>query len=328
MKTLTLKLFAGACAVLLAACGADTQDRAAPSATNAPGTRLLSHTEPGTVTAQHYHDAMQRTYVAYFGRPADPGGLDFYSKHYLNFGLSTHVRDNLDAYASNATIRELIDSFGTSAESQALYPGSDNTAFITAIYRNMFNRDPDPGGLEFWVNNLNNKALTRAQAALWLLISAQGGDTLLIDAKIATAAQFTKALDTPEKQAAYSGAGPSEVVRAMLRNVTLSTTPDQATAMVNETVNKLVADRAAQMFNQVAQIVQARCAGCHSSSPTIPGYSSAPRGVRYDTTEQIRAGAQRIGTVVESGYMPWGNATGMTTEERAIIAKWIAAGTP
>ena len=327
MKTLTLKLFAGACALLLAACGADQHDTSAPSA-QAPSTRLLADTQTGPLTPQHYHDALQRAYVAYFGRPADPGGLEFYANHYFNFGASTEVRTNLERYATNAGLRELIDSFGTSAESKALYPGEDNVQFVTAIYRNMLGRDPDAGGLAFWSGHLNSGALSRGQAALYILISTQGDDQPLIDAKIATATRFTQALNTNERRAAYDGQAANEVVRAMLSKVTMETTPQAATAMVEETISQLVAVRASQMGKQAVQIVQSRCVACHSAQPSNPGFPSAPRGIRYDTEAQIRADAQRINTVVQSGYMPWGNATGMTSAERAQLASWIAAGTP
>jgi uncharacterized membrane protein len=73
---------------------------------------------------------------------------------------------------------------------------------------------------------------------------------------------------------------------------------------------------------EVEAIVGERCASCHSGS-------SAPNGVRLETREQIVARAEDIERqAVDSRAMPPGNATGMTDEERAALAAWIAAGAP
>jgi uncharacterized membrane protein len=42
----------------------------------------------------------------------------------------------------------------------------------------------------------------------------------------------------------------------------------------------------------------------------------------YDTADQLRAQQAKVKEVVASGYMPLGNMTGMTDEERAVIAAW------
>jgi mono/diheme cytochrome c family protein len=81
------------------------------------------------------------------------------------------------------------------------------------------------------------------------------------------------------------------------------------------------------LFQQVQAIVQARCVACHSVTPTMPGFSSAPRGVRLDTEQQIRADAQRIYfNVVTTEFMPYGNQTKMTPQERLVIAAWYTGG--
>ena len=40
--------------------------------------------------------------------------------------------------------------------------------------------------------------------------------------------------------------------------------------------------------------------------------------------DQINSNADRIATTVQSRYMPIGNLTGMTDEERALVATWYA----
>jgi uncharacterized membrane protein len=78
-------------------------------------------------------------------------------------------------------------------------------------------------------------------------------------------------------------------------------------------------------FAEVERIVERRCASCHSDNPTLTG--SAPQGVTFDTPEEIAAQADRIeGQAVDSNAMPPGNVTGMTDEERELLARWIAQG--
>jgi uncharacterized membrane protein len=80
-------------------------------------------------------------------------------------------------------------------------------------------------------------------------------------------------------------------------------------------------------FVAAHQIVQARCAPCHSMHPTEPGFSSAPMGITFDTPQQIHDLASQIQAVaVSSSVLPLGNATHMTSAERATLGTWIAQG--
>jgi uncharacterized membrane protein len=80
-------------------------------------------------------------------------------------------------------------------------------------------------------------------------------------------------------------------------------------------------------FAQVHSIVRQRCAFCHSLHPRSTQYTTAPKGIRFDTAQEIAAQAQLIKTVaVDSRLMPLGNATNMTAAERQALGRWIAAG--
>jgi uncharacterized membrane protein len=75
--------------------------------------------------------------------------------------------------------------------------------------------------------------------------------------------------------------------------------------------------------------MQLRCVGCHSAHPTIAGYTSAPLGIMFDTEVQIRSDVDRIVQyAVTTQFMPFGNITGMSAEERALIGTWFTEGTP
>jgi len=78
--------------------------------------------------------------------------------------------------------------------------------------------------------------------------------------------------------------------------------------------------------SQVQAIVAERCTVCHSASPTQPGWAAAPKGVMYDTIEEIKNQSAIIyQQAVVSKAMPIGNLTGMTDAERGTIEAWYLA---
>jgi uncharacterized membrane protein len=79
---------------------------------------------------------------------------------------------------------------------------------------------------------------------------------------------------------------------------------------------------------QMQQVVNTRCIACHAQSPTHPGFVAPPLGVMLETIEQIQQHAVKIATTVQTRYMPLGNLTQMTDEERALIANWYAQTLP
>lgn len=79
-------------------------------------------------------------------------------------------------------------------------------------------------------------------------------------------------------------------------------------------------------FSAVKQAMAQRCIACHATQPTWEGFAQAPKGVMLETPEQIGQHAAKIAETVASGYMPLGNLTHITTEERALIATWFAQG--
>lgn len=203
---------------ILTACGGEV-----PNAMQSPGSTI---TAPHLHVVADYHAIVQQLYVAYFGRPADPTGL-------ANFGAAlnrAHAPINIQtfnqAYSNDPAIRALVDSFGTSAESESLYSGN-TVAFVTAIYRNVLNRAPDRAGLDFWTTAIDQGGLTRANASFSIMAGALANQTLqgqidarLINQRITAASNFTSALSTPELVSAYSGNRAAAIARYMLSLVT------------------------------------------------------------------------------------------------------------
>ena len=82
-------------------------------------------------------------------------------------------------------------------------------------------------------------------------------------------------------------------------------------------------------YDEIAQIMEARCTTCHAEAPTHASFASPPLGVMLDTPQRVADQVLKINTVVViTKTMPLGNLTGMTDAERGKVAAWIDAGAP
>jgi uncharacterized membrane protein len=78
-------------------------------------------------------------------------------------------------------------------------------------------------------------------------------------------------------------------------------------------------------LEEARHVIDRRCGSCHSANQSDRSFGPAPGGVTFDTPEQIVARAARIQErAVVTKTMPPGNKTGITDEERALLARWFA----
>lgn len=82
-------------------------------------------------------------YTNFLGRDADLAGLKFNADEVATIG-----------------IRQVILNIFNSSEAQTSLNVS-STEYVTRIYRGIFGREPDSGGLNFYITGLNNKSTTR-----------------------------------------------------------------------------------------------------------------------------------------------------------------------
>ncbi|HEU4387439.1 MAG TPA: DUF4214 domain-containing protein, partial [Blastocatellia bacterium] len=94
--------------------------------------------------------AVDRLYRAYFLRRPDYGGIQFWVR----------------SYRLGTPLNSISDAFAASQEFTSTYGSLNNTQFVTLVYNNVLNRPPDPGGLAFWVGQLDSGAKTRGQVML------------------------------------------------------------------------------------------------------------------------------------------------------------------
>lgn len=175
------------------------------------------------MAASAYYEQVQKIYIAYYGRPADPTGLEFWAA-------------KLDSVGGN--LNAIIDAFGNSAESNALYGNQTVEAKINAIYQQMFGRDAEPAGLAFYAGLLGASPpkATLASIALDIVNGAQGSDKVAIDAKLAAAEGFTAALNTTAEILKYSGDWAAQQARDWLKAVDQPGEGSNPQAVIDEIV--------------------------------------------------------------------------------------------
>ena len=151
-------------------------------------------------------DSVQRLYVAYFNRPADPEGFEFYQAR-LPDGR-TALQDELEVVANTW--------FNPSQEYLSMYAGMSDSQIVNQLYLNIFGRNAEPGGLDFWANALTNGDETVESIALQLSYSAQNDDRLVVANRIEAANVFTSKIDTSSEREGYVGNAAAASARSWL----------------------------------------------------------------------------------------------------------------
>jgi hypothetical protein len=152
--------------------------------------------------------AIQKLYVAYFNRPADFSGLNFWEN-----AMAT-------AKDPNAMLATISAQFAASDEYKATFAGLDTQHVVERIYLNLFGRTPDLVGLNFWTQALLNKNMTIDNAVTKIAEGAQGSDIVIINNKVAAATAFSAALDTTPEALNYAGDRANTAAKAWLSTVT------------------------------------------------------------------------------------------------------------
>lgn len=148
---------------------------------------------------------VQKMYVAYFGRPADPTGEDFWT-------------DALDAGA--VALDDLSATFAASQEYRDMYADMDNRAIVNEIYQNLFGRAAETGGLEHWAGLMDNGTISIDDVVVYIADAASGNDSVAFNGKVAAATLFTDRVDTPIEMQAYSGDTANDIAMEFLATIT------------------------------------------------------------------------------------------------------------
>ena len=80
-------------------------------------------------------------------------------------------------------------------------------------------------------------------------------------------------------------------------------------------------------FVEINNIIKYRCGVCHTKNPTTEGIASPPKGIVFDSVEDILKNLSIIqAQAIDSDAMPPGNMTGITQQEREKLLLWIQQG--
>lgn len=166
-------------------------------------------------------EMVQFAYIAYYGRPADVAGQSYW----------------VNQLKSAGSLNGIIDSFGNSAESKALYGGLNVTQQVAAIYQQEFGRSPDSTGQQYWVNQISSGKVSAAAAALAIFYGATGTDKTLINNKLVVADSYTASLAQNNGDSAlYAGNTAAANARSYLSAVGTDSTVAAKIAGVSSSV--------------------------------------------------------------------------------------------
>ncbi|MCP9824136.1 DUF4214 domain-containing protein [Synechococcus sp. EJ6-Ellesmere] len=137
----------------------------------------------------------QLLYITYFGRPADPAGLAFWST----------------GAGAALTLSEAADEFAGTTEFQGTIGSQSVTDAVNSFYVNLFGRNADAAGLLFWVNAVNNNVVSLQQVGLEIAKSALSQpngspDKVAIQAKVEASLRWTAVVaSSAQSQQEYAG---------------------------------------------------------------------------------------------------------------------------
>jgi CubicO group peptidase (beta-lactamase class C family) len=134
-----------------------------------------------TLAQSSFDERVQTMYVAYYGRPGDPGGVEFWSQRLA---------------ATGGELSAIIDAFGSSAEYNERFSALDNSGLVNNIYVQLLGRDADPEGSAFYVGQLESGAMTLASIALNIADGVQpdGTDAAIVAHRLQVANAYTEAV--------------------------------------------------------------------------------------------------------------------------------------
>lgn len=157
---------------------------------------------------------VQHYFIGFFGRPADPVGLNFWKTQ------------------DKAAILDTKTGFAGSLEFTNQFVGLSDTQKVTKVYANLLGRIPDAEGLIYWAGELTAGRETIGSLVTTMIdaaLSKPSKDNTTITDRTSYATSFTEALNTAEEINAYGGTKATEAARKVLATVVSATKDDHTT---------------------------------------------------------------------------------------------------
>ena len=221
---------------------------------------------------------VEKAYLAYFGRPADIAGM--------NYWLGKSISD-MDA------------GFAASQEYATLYGGMTNSQRVDQVYQNLFGRAADPAGKAYWVGQLNAGLVTIGTLVATMEADALGVDIGTINNRLTFAIDFTVNL-TPAQNAGYNGTAAANAARVAMSEVTYTDT-SLATAKGNVAFDISAIDQGESPVTLAAANAAAVAAAATNAS-NLAAYGSINGMTQTSAanTHALVSGANTVNMVVGS----------------------------
>ncbi|MDY0978186.1 DUF4214 domain-containing protein [Massilia sp. CFBP9012] len=167
------------------------------------------------------HDSTVNSfYLAFYGRPADPAGLKFWSQQLA---------------ANNGDLGAITQAFAVSEEAQVRF-GTDSLGDrIGEIYQQLFNRTMDADGLAYWTDVVEQGNASLADVSIAILNGARGSDATLSALRQQAVDEFTAQVEATGSQ--YAGYASIEAARILVRAVTADATTTDLVQLVKAAVS-------------------------------------------------------------------------------------------
>lgn len=162
-----------------------------------------------------YDSTVNAFYIAFYGRPADPAGLAYWSQQLAQ---------------AKGDISAIKEAFANSQEATVRFSSTTAADRITEIYQQLFNRAPDAAGLSYWADTVSKGHASMADVAIDLLQGALGSDASVVNLRQKAAAAFTA--HVAATGTSYDGYQAIQAGQLLVRSVNSTTTSTDIDNMV------------------------------------------------------------------------------------------------
>ncbi len=141
---------------------ASTVEGGTPGRANSSGQRTPTMANATSLVAlqsaidynQAEHEPILRLYAAFFNRSPDVAG----ARYWLS-----DIHDG-----QGASLDLIAAQFALSREFKDTYGSVSNEQYLSILYQNVLQRQPDPSGFQYWLGLLENRELTRGGVVRWV----------------------------------------------------------------------------------------------------------------------------------------------------------------
>ena len=134
------------------------------------GLSAVASSAQAECTARSFSNSEQQVvdaYIAYYGRSPDFAGLAYWASVLEDQGGSS--------------LNSIIEAFGVSEEFESRYGNLTNQELVNNLYQQLFGRDADTGGLDYYTGVLDSGERTLQSISLDILNGAQNEDVLILN---------------------------------------------------------------------------------------------------------------------------------------------------